>query len=103
MEDECDLESADEITAAVHRIFDIPTIWLNTYNSKNINSWQNGIFFFFPTCTNFLRIKRIKKFRFSFFHFPTDRIKFCFVRILLDCSIIIVQALGVLWDWVPSY
>jgi hypothetical protein len=39
MEDECDLESADEITAAVHRIFDIPTIWLNTYNSKNINSW----------------------------------------------------------------
>jgi hypothetical protein len=38
MEDECDLESADEITAAVHRIFDIPTILLNTYNSKNINS-----------------------------------------------------------------
>ncbi|EFH52906.1 basic helix-loop-helix family protein [Arabidopsis lyrata subsp. lyrata] len=26
MEDECELESADEITAAVHQIFDIPTI-----------------------------------------------------------------------------
>ncbi|XP_023638570.1 transcription factor bHLH67 isoform X1 [Capsella rubella] len=30
MEDDCDLESADEITAAVHQIFDIPTISLNT-------------------------------------------------------------------------
>lgn len=28
MEDDCDLGSSDEITAAAHRIFDIPTIWL---------------------------------------------------------------------------